>query len=112
MSTEQDLKVVSTTIHVSRTVKSSGKDESNDGDPETIEVHKFATNPAIVSVSYPVKISKSYQTVGITVGVSLPCYAEEIERGFERANDLVIARMKIEMPKIKALLNKMAEERA
>jgi hypothetical protein len=111
MSTEQEVKVVSTTIHVSRTTKSSGRDEHQDGDPETIEVHKFATNPAIVSVSYPVKLTKAYQTVGITVGVSLPCYAEEVPQAFERANNLVIERMKIEMPKIKALLAKMAEER-
>jgi hypothetical protein len=96
---------------VIKTVKSSGKDESSDGEPETIEVHKFATNPAIVSVSYPVKLSKAYQTVGITVGVSLPCYVEEIPQAFERANNLVIERMKIEMPKIKALVAKMAEER-
>lgn len=96
---------------MNRTTKSSGKDESQDGDPETIEIHEFATNPAIVSISYPVKLTKAYQTVGITVGVSLPCYVEEIAQGFEKANSLVVERMKIEMPKIKALLNKMAEER-
>lgn len=110
MSETTESKFHPTTITVNRTTKSN-QDESADGEPETIEVHKFATNPAIVSVSYPVKLTRNYQTVGITVGVSLPCYVEEIDKAFEKANQLVIDRLKIEMPKVKALVAKMADEK-
>lgn len=109
MSETEQQKFHPTTITVNRTTK-SGKDDSADGEPETVEVHKFATNPAIVSISYPVKLTRNYQTAGITVGISLPCYAEEIDAAFEKANNLVIARLKVEIPKVKALLAKMAEE--
>jgi hypothetical protein len=106
---EAEQKFFPTTITVNRTTKKSSQDDQ-DGEPETIEVHKFATNPAIVSISYPVKLTRAYQTAGITVGVSVPCYAEEIPAAFEKANSLVIERLKVEIPKVKALLAKMAEE--
>lgn len=100
-----------TTIFVSRTIKKQGEAEVADGGSETLEVHQFATTPAVVSVSYPIKLTKNYQAAGIDVGISLPCYAEEIDDAFQRANDLVIERLKVELPKLKQLLNQMAEGR-
>lgn len=100
-----------TTIKVSRSIKRQGTQEQvSDDEPETFEVHQFATTPATVSISYPIKLSKNYQTAGITVGVTLPCYVEEVDAAFERATEIVVKKLKDEMPKLKSLLNKMAEE--
>lgn len=103
-------------IRVKRTVKKStapGKtEESTDIDQdEEIEVHRFVTQPAVVRFHYPITRSVSFQSVGLSVGVDLPCYVEEIEAGLERAKQLVVARMKAEMPKMNEVLDKLVEMR-
>jgi len=96
-------------------VKIDGSDEAteSDGDEvpevEEIEVHKFVTQPAIVRFSYPLKMTKSYQSVGIEIGVELPCYVEEIENGLDRAAQIVASRLKVEVPKLRETLKKLAD---
>lgn len=98
-------RAVATTIWVARTVKSGGEPERQTQEPpEQIEVHRFATNPAMVRVSYPLKLSRSYQSIGVEVGVELPCYAEEVDRAFLRATDIVVGRLKEEVPKLVEML--------
>lgn len=104
---------VPTTITVTRTVKIDGTDEAAGSDDpeeemEEIEVHRFATQPAMVRFSYPLKMTKSFQSVGIEVGVEVPCYVEEIEDGLEKASQLVAARLKVEVPKLRQTLDKLA----
>ena len=101
---------VNSTITVNRTVKRSGVTETSESETETLQVHQFATTPAVVSVSYPIKLCASYQSVGIEVGVALPCYAEEAAAGFDQANTLVVERLRLEIPKVKAILARLVEE--
>jgi len=101
-----DTVLVPTTIRVSRSVKfkkdaSTPADEASSSEPaETIEVHRFATTPASCYVGVDLKKVKDYNSAGIMVGATVPCYAEEIAEGMERAYNLVMERLKVELPKI------------
>jgi len=97
-----------TTIHVTRSIKKQGEREQSDGESEVIAVHEFATAPATASVTYPIKLSKNYQTAGVTIGVTVPCYAEEINAALDKATEIAVIRLKDEMPKLKSLLDRMA----
>lgn len=105
-------KAVPTVITVSRSVKLDGSDETTETQQEeTIEVHEFATTPAMVEFRYPIKRSKDYQSAGIEIGVTLPCYVEEIPAAMERAKDLVVTRLQAEIPRLAAVLDKLCDLR-
>lgn len=91
-------------IRTSRTVKIKRQDESSDSQEEILEVHKFATQPAIATVSIPLKMTMDYQSLGFEVGVSLPCYAEELDAGIEKAYEMAMARIVAKMPEIQKTL--------
>ena len=59
----------------------------------------------MVNVEIPLKMTKNYNSIGITVGVTLPCYAEEIEAGIDGAKALVMKRVHAEIPNLKIALN-------
>lgn len=106
---EDKLLLVPTTITVSRTVK-IGKtgDEASSGEAsEIIEVHKFATTPAVARVMIPIKKTHNYNSAGLTVGVDLPCYVEELPEGLEKAYEMAKARLLVELPKIIDALKKL-----
>jgi hypothetical protein len=96
-----------TTLRVSRTVtispdyEDTDRAESSEVD-EVIEVHRFPEGvaPAYASVSVPVKKTKDYNSAGITIGVQIPCYAEEMPQALEKAYGLVKERLMVELPKI------------
>lgn len=96
------------TIRTSRTVKLKNKKESDSTD-ETIEVHKFVTEPAVASVSIPLKMTKEFQSIGIEIGVSIPCYTEELDSGIEKAFEMAFERIAIKIPEIQKTLLEIAK---
>lgn len=93
-----------TKIVVSRTVKLDGADTDSSTAEDVIEVQVFATTPAMAVVSVPVKLSRSFQSVGVEVGVYLPCYKEELPQAIEAAYDMAKERVMREIPIIKQAL--------
>lgn len=91
-------------IVVSRTVKLDGEDTDSSTAEDVIEVQTFATTPAMAVVSVPVKLSRSFQSVGVEVGVYLPCYKEELPQAIEAAYDMAKERVMREIPIIKQAL--------
>ena len=105
---ESDAKLVESKILVHRTVKLDGSEDSA-SESEVIEVTKFLTTPAIVSVSVPVKIVRNFQSIGLEVTVQLPCYKEEIDRGIELAYRIAKDRVFREIPAIQQSLTGVAD---
>lgn len=93
-----------TKIRVHRTVKLDGRDEEAASEDETLDVTQFATTPAMAVVTVPVKISRNYQSVGVEVGVYLPCYKEELPEAIEYAYRLAKERVAREIPLIQQSL--------
>ena len=96
--------VAETKIVVARTVKLDGTDTDSSTTEDVIEVHAFATTPAMAIVSVPIKLSRSFQSVGVEVGVYLPCYKEELPQAIEAAYDMAKERVMRELPIIKQAL--------
>lgn len=92
--------VEATTVWVLRTVKRPGEPESVSEEHDVIAVHRFVTQPAMVSFSYPLKKSYDYNSAGITIGVSLPCYREEIDAACEMVEDFVKKRTEARLPEV------------
>jgi len=97
-------------LRVSRTVKEKGCGEVQEGREEVIEVHRFETTPAQVSVSYPLKLTKDYCSNGIDVTITIPCYVEEIEATIIKAKSMAAAVLREEFPKLQSNLNKLVEK--
>jgi len=86
------------------------KQEAQNSDlPETIEVHEFATTPAVVHFELPLKKVKDFNSAGISIGISVPCYVEEIDEAITFAKDKVLNRLHAELPEILKLANKLAQ---
>ena len=77
--------VASTKIIVQRTVKLDGVDSDSASTEDVIEIQTFATTPAMAYVSVPIKLSRNFQSVGVEVGVYLPCYKEELPDAIDLA---------------------------
>jgi len=103
-------RVETTTIRVSRSVKSSGESEQVSEHEQIIEVHRFATEPARVNIEVPLKKTKNYSSLGITIGVSMPCYVEEIPEALDRAYKIVNDRVQAELPEVIAGLDSLARD--
>ena len=55
-------------------------------------------------MSVPIKLSRSFQSVGVEVGVYLPCYKEELPQAIELAYRMAKERVAREIPIIKKAL--------
>lgn len=102
---------VSTKMVVSRTVKLTrgpDKDIKSKEDEELLEIHHFATTPAMAIVEIPIVMSKNYQSIGIRVGVHLPCYSEELDDGITKATQMALDRVQREIPELREALEKLA----
>jgi hypothetical protein len=99
-----------TIVRVSRTVKIDGEDEASDLEAEEIiEINQFVTQPAVVRFSFPLKRCVSFQSVGLEIGIDLPCYVEEIDAGMGKAKDIVVSRMKEHLPEVNTVLDHLIE---
>lgn len=101
--------VAETKVVVSRTVKLDGVDVDSGVSEETIEVQTFVTTPAMAIVSVPVKLSRQFQSIGVEVGVYLPCYKEELSDAIELAYRMVKERVAREIPLIKSGLESVTQ---
>jgi hypothetical protein len=101
--------VVETKIRVHRTVKLSGADSDASSTDDVIDVQSFATVPAMATVSLPIKITRRFQSVGLEVGISIPCYKEELPQALEAAYIMARERIIREIPEIQKALNGIAE---
>ncbi len=55
-------------------------------EPERLNVHRFITTPAHARAGLSMTINLgNYESVKIDVGVTIPCYQEEIEDGIKAA---------------------------
>jgi len=78
-------------VVVSRTIKDKNG-EHTDEKEDYIEVGTFVTEPAIVTIKKGLTINLGdYESARIDVGVSLPCYKEEIPAALETATRVVEA---------------------
>lgn len=104
--------VVPTTISVARTVKLSsykGVDEDSSVDEEIISVHKFATAPAMASVTVPVKMARNYQSIGLEIRIDRPCYMEELPGAVEEAYTMALDRVRKEIPDLRLALERLSK---
>lgn len=57
---------------------------------ETLEIHRFATEPAKVSVEMGMTINLgNYESARVSVVLAVPCYLEEVDRTFAWAKKWV-----------------------
>jgi hypothetical protein len=82
------------TFTVRRTYAVSGETTEDETEHGVIEVNRFQTDVARVraSASYKRNVRK-YETAEVYYAVELPCYVEEIDAAFDRANEIVTERL-------------------
>lgn len=102
--TTHKLVAAETKVVVSRTVKLDGTDQDSGSTEDVIAVQTFITTPAMAVVSVPIKLSRQFQSVGVEVGVYLPCYKEELPQAIELAYQLAKDRVNRELPIMKKAL--------
>ena len=102
----KEIHLAPTLVRVTRTIEVEEGTEFED-DTETIEIHKFVTTPASASVEIPIKMSKHFNSIGITVGVTVPCYTEELELGIEKAKTMAMEKVFSEIPGLKESLENL-----
>jgi hypothetical protein len=106
MSGPSEAIFVPTKIRVARSVTfrkdiSTATETAYSAEPEDlIEVHRFATTPASVHLGIDLKKNKDYCSAGIMVNATIPCYVEEIPLAFQKAYELIMERLMVELPKI------------
>jgi len=100
----KDSQIAVTKMTVTKTAKLKDGIDKIDTTEETLEVHKFATTPASVHVHIPLKLSMDYQSLGIEIGVTRPCYIEEMDAAFKLAYDAAFKKIQEHIPEIKQTL--------
>jgi hypothetical protein len=70
---------------------------------ETVAVHRFVTQPATVSAEVGLTINiGNYESVRVHIGVSVPCYKEEVEGAYLWAKEFVESRVKADAADVRA----------
>jgi hypothetical protein len=83
-------KAVSETVMVRRQFSTKGAEGPIEESDRTLEVHTFAVEPAKVTFEAGATINMgNYESVRLTVGVSIPCYLEELSDALVHARDFV-----------------------
>ena len=80
------MKAKNSTVYVSKTVGPAKGAPPPSGDEDIIAVHKFETDPAMVTVDYGLTMNLGdYNAARLSVSVTVPCYKEEIDEAYEFA---------------------------
>ena len=97
LQVDRDPPAHQTVIRVSRTTKLANGKTSEENEEEFLDVHKFQTTPAVVSVSLGGTVNLgNYQSSKFNVMISRPCYNEEIDEAFEEIKaDALIKAMDV-----------------
>ena len=100
----------STNLTVTKSYKSGPNPTPvDDTTAETIAVHKFETTPAVVGLEQGMTVNLGkYESAKITVSISLPCYKEEIEEAYTKAQEFVESRLGKEIKELKDLAGSRA----
>ena len=111
---EADTIEVPVTVKVARRVRLSKNygedtDEDTEEDEEILEVRPFVTTPARASARVGITMSRSYQSVSVTVEYSVPDYKERIVEAGDEAYELAKQHLVREMPDMRALLDAVKE---
>jgi len=71
-------------------------------DETTIEVHKFVTEPATVSVEYGLTMNLgNFESARIAVHLTVPAYREEVDGAYDYARKFVESRVATEVAEIR-----------
>ena len=74
--------------------KKSRKITKQEASQNTIEIHRFVTEPAYVRVGSGMTINLGgFQFARVDVSVNLPCYKEELDKGYEFALNMVSEKL-------------------
>ena len=88
---------------VTRTVTTAYGKADGETVQETLEVREFITAHARVSVEFGMTLNLSnFESARVSVQVSLPCYAEEVEAAYGQARKWVEDKMNAEVDSIRA----------
>lgn len=96
MSRDSEPKKISrnSTVFVNRTIGSKPEDPAASGEEEILGVHEFATSPAVVDVGVALTMNLgNFESAKISVNLSLPCYAEEVDKAYVWAQRWVEERI-------------------
>lgn len=108
LTAEKSEKQVPTTLTVTRQYVSHGQAS---GPPEvkedtTLAVHRYLTAPAHVNAEIGLTINiGNFESVRVHVGVTVPCYKEEVEDCYQWAKEFVEAKVKAEAADVRATAN-------
>ena len=69
-------------------------------------VQRYLTQPATINAEMGVTVNiGNFESVRVYVGVTVPCYKEEIEDAFHWAKDFAEAKVKTEVAEVRATMN-------
>ena len=95
--------VEASVVTVSTSFKKDGVDSDTKDENETIEVRKFVTEPAKVTVNYGITMNMgNYESARIDVGVTIPCYKEELDDAHAFAIDWAESRLNKEIEALRS----------
>lgn len=85
-------------IMVTRTYKKSGAVIDESSSEDQLEVQRFVTFPATVSMDGGMTLNLgNFESMKIGVFASIPCYKEEINEAFEYVKELTANRLSLEV---------------
>lgn len=82
----------STTLVTTSVYTAGDKENGEEYEDQTFEVHQFVTDPAYVRVQAGVTKSlgkNSYEFIRVDVSISKPCYVEQIDSTYKEVADKV-----------------------
>lgn len=103
---DDDVKMAEGRLWVQRQHRKSGQDVGEtEIEEKQLLIDKFVTEPAKVDVSVGLTLSiGSYEFIRIDVGVSLPCYKEEMAAAHQEAFEYTVAEL---MRRRKEIMNSL-----
>lgn len=94
MNTDKAEHIGESRLYVSKTYKLNGTESPTETTDEKVEVHRFETAPAEVSLEYGLTLNMgNYESCRLTVGIRVPCYKEQVEAAYVAANSWVGAKV-------------------
>jgi len=98
---DKEIVAEQTQVITSFTAKSGGNVVADNSAIESISITEFKTTPAKVLVDLSRTINTgNYNSLKISIGISLPCYVEMIDEGYKVALDFVTEKLDNELVKI------------
>lgn len=96
-------KVAESMVTVRKQFRVQGKPDGEITEEDTVmDVHKFVTEPAKITFELGVTMNMGdYESAKITVGVTIPCYKEEMREAYAYARQIAESVISDEKGKIK-----------